>query len=97
MNNMIVRKTAKAGTLESNDIFIMVSPSSTNGIELNLQSIVLAQFGRQIREKILETVAKRGVTQVAIFAQDRGALDYTIEARVETALDRAFAEEEAVK
>jgi citrate lyase subunit gamma (acyl carrier protein) len=94
---MIVSKSAKAGTLESNDIFIMVSPSSTSGIELNLQSIVIAQFGRQIREKILETVAKRGVTQVSIFAQDRGALDYTIEARVETALDRALAEEEAIK
>jgi len=89
---MMVTKTAKAGTLESNDIFIMVSPSETEGVNLELQSIVLAQFGRQIRETILRTVAARGVTRVSILAQDRGALDYTIEARVETALDRALAE-----
>jgi citrate lyase subunit gamma (acyl carrier protein) len=89
---MMVTRTAKAGTLESNDIFIMVSPSEAEGVTLELQSIVLAQFGRQIRETILRTVAERGVTQVSILAQDRGALDYTIEARVETALDRALAE-----
>lgn len=89
---MRVIRTAKAGTLESNDIFIMVSPSEAEGVTLELQSIVLAQFGRQIREAILRTVAARGVTQVSILAQDRGALDYTIEARVETALDRALAE-----
>lgn len=89
---MIVKRTAKAGTLESNDIFIMVSPSEADGVTLEFQSIVLAQFGRQIRETILKTVAARGVTQVNILAQDRGALDYTIEARVETALDRALAE-----
>ena len=89
---MMVTRTAKAGTLESNDIFIMVSPSEAEGVNLKLQSIVLAQVGRQIRETILKTVAARGVTQVSIMAQDRGALDYTIEARVETALDRALAE-----
>lgn len=89
---MKVTKTAKAGTLESNDIFIMVSPSENEGVTLELQSIVLAQFGRQIREAILRTVESRGVTQVSILAQDRGALDYTIEARVETALDRALSE-----
>lgn len=89
---MKLTRTAKAGTLESNDIFIMVSPSEAEGVTLELQSIVLAQFGRQIRETILRTVAARGVTQVSILAQDRGALDYTIEARVETALERALAE-----
>lgn len=91
---MIVTKTAKAGTLESNDIFIMVAPPGTaKGVALELQSIVMAQFGRQIRETILKTVAAMGVTQVSIMAQDRGALDYTIEARVETALERALAAE----
>lgn len=91
---MKLTRTAKAGTLESNDIFIMVSPSEAEGVTLELQSIVLAQFGRQIREVILKTVQARGVTQVSILAQDRGALDYTIEARVETALDRALNEGE---
>jgi citrate lyase subunit gamma (acyl carrier protein) len=91
---MMVTRTAKAGTLESNDIFILVSPAEAEGVTLELQSIVLAQFGRQIRETILRTVAARGVTQVSILAQDRGALDYTIEARVETALDRALADED---
>lgn len=93
---MIVTNTAKAGTLESNDIFIMVSPADKSGVELELSSIVMAQFGRQIRETILNTVRAMGVSQVKILAQDRGALDYTIESRVESALTRALSEEGAV-
>ena len=69
---MKISKTAKAGTLESNDIFIMVSPSESEGVTLELQSIVLAQFGRQIRETILKAVAAKGVTR-PIFWPGTGA------------------------
>lgn len=87
-------KVAKAGTLESNDILIMVMPSETPGIEVELESIVMKQFGEQIRETILKTLNRLGVTDVRIKAQDKGALDYTIEARVETAICRAMEEVE---
>jgi citrate lyase subunit gamma (acyl carrier protein) len=82
--------TAKAGTLESSDILIIVMPQAKEGIEIELQSIVMPQFGRQIRETILKAVKNKGANHCRIMAQDRGALDYTIEARVETALARAL-------
>lgn len=90
---MNITKVAKAGTLESNDILVMVMPADKPGIELELESIVMKQFGDQIRETIMNTLKNLGVADVHIKAQDKGALDYTIEARIETALNRATEEE----
>ncbi|AFQ46076.1 citrate lyase acyl carrier protein [Desulfosporosinus meridiei] len=87
---MKITKVAKAGTLESNDILIMVSPKDRGIIELDLESIVMQQFGEVIEQVILHKVQEMGVEGVSIKAQDRGALDYTIAARVETALNRAI-------
>lgn len=86
---MEIKKVAKAGTLESNDIYIMLMPKDGEGIELELESIVMKQFGDQIERTILETLKELGVTSVLVKAQDKGALDYTIKARVETAVKRA--------
>ncbi|SDI04560.1 citrate lyase acyl carrier protein [Desulfosporosinus hippei] len=87
---MKITKVAKAGTLESNDILIMVSPKDRGIIELDIESIVMQQFGEVIEQVILHKVQEMGVEGVSIKAQDRGALDYTIAARVETALNRAI-------
>lgn len=85
---MKITRPAKAGTLESNDIYIMVMPNEGNGVELHLDSIVMQQFGEEIERVILETVKEVGVEDVIIRAQDKGALNYTIKARVETAIKR---------
>lgn len=90
---MNITKVAKAGTLESNDILIMVMPPEKPGIHVELESIVMKQFGDQIQAVILGTLKALNVTDVQIKAQDKGALDYTIEARMETALRRASEEE----
>lgn len=87
---MKINKIAKAGTPESNDILIIVMPNENAGIELELESIVMNQFGRQIKKVILEKVKELGVENVTIKAQDKGALDYTIKARVQTAIERAM-------
>ncbi len=86
---MKINKVAKAGTLESNDILIMIMPNENNEIELELQSIVEKQFGEQIRKVIMDTLNEAGVHSATVKAQDKGALDYTIRARVKTAIDRA--------
>ncbi len=86
---MRIQRTEKAGTLESNDIFIIVEPIIGNGIEIDLESIVLAQFGTQIHRVIKDTAEGLGVEGIRIVARDRGALDYTIKARLETAIRRA--------
>jgi citrate lyase subunit gamma (acyl carrier protein) len=87
---MNITKVAKAGTLESNDILIMVSPNENGGVELQLESIVIKQFGDQIRKVILDKVDEMNIDNISIKAQDKGALDYVIAARVETAIKRAI-------
>ncbi|CDI50771.1 citrate lyase acyl carrier protein [Clostridium tetani] len=86
---MKVNKVAKAGTLESNDILVMVMPSDKPGIEIELESIVMKQFGDQIHKVLSEKAQELGLDGVKIQAQDKGALNYTIEARLETAVNRA--------
>jgi citrate lyase subunit gamma (acyl carrier protein) len=87
---MKITKVAKAGTLESNDILIMVMPNDSGKVELELESIVMLQFGDVIRKVILHKVEEMGVESITIKAQDKGALDYTIGARLETAIRRAI-------
>lgn len=85
---MEIKKIGKAGTLESCDILITVAPGN-NGIEIELESDVKKQFEKQIRQVISDTVKQYKIEDVFIKAQDKGALDYAIKARTETALLRA--------
>ena len=86
---MEINKPAKAGTMESNDIYVMIMPNPKGGIEINLQSIVMKQFGEEIKSVILDTLVELGVKNIIVNAQDKGALNYTIKARIETAVKRA--------
>ena len=85
---MIITQTAAAGTLESSDITVTVLTES-DGVKIDLESSVYQQYGESILKTIREVVESLGVTAVKIVAFDRGALDCTIRARVETALLRA--------
>jgi len=86
---MEINKPAKAGTMESNDIYVMIMPNPKGGIEINLQSIVMKQFGDEIEKVIRVTLEEFGVKNIIVNAQDKGALNYTIKARMETAIKRA--------
>lgn len=80
---------AFAGTLESGDIRVQLSPSEIPGIHVNLESSVEHQFGDQIRAVIRETLSGLGLDSVNVDATDKGALDCTIRARVTAAAVRA--------
>ena len=80
-------KNAVAGTLESGDILIQIAPG--DGLQVELQSSVAAQFGRQIKAVITDTLKGLGVENASIKATDKGALDCTIRARVTAAVVRA--------
>ena len=86
---MEINKPSKAGTMESNDIYVILTPNPKEGIKINLQSIVMKQFGEEIERVILETLKELGVENVIVTAKDKGALNYTIKARIETATKRA--------
>ena len=80
-------KNAVAGTLESGDIMIQIAPG--DGLQVDLQSSVSAQFGRQIKAVITETLEGLGIDNAYVKATDKGALDCTIRARVTAAVVRA--------
>lgn len=85
---MKLTKNAIAGTLESSDAQIMVAPGN-HGREIELNSTVKKQYGKQILKTIHEVLDNLEVEDVVLSIQDQGALDCTIRARVETALLRA--------
>jgi citrate lyase subunit gamma (acyl carrier protein) len=85
---MEILQNSVAGTMESSDIMINMEPGSGD-IEIDLQSIVEKQFGREIRRAIHETLESMDVKSVRIKAVDKGALDCVIRARVKTAVYRA--------
>ena len=85
---MEIRKPAVAGTLESSDCMVTVEPGQGQ-IELDLDSVVIRQYGRQIRKVINETLARLNVSDAKITVVDKGALDCTIKARVECAVYRS--------
>ena len=91
---MKVLKAAVSGTMESSDIMVTIEPKSEGGIELELTSSVMQQFGRRIEEVIRETLQGLGVENAAVNAVDKGALDCTVRARVSAAALRAAGQEE---
>lgn len=92
---MDIKKPAQAGTMESGDVYVTVEPSTAGEPEIILESLVLEQYGRQILQTVRETLETCQVTGVKITVRDRGALDFAIRSRVETALLRAGEEGEA--
>ncbi|SCH71848.1 MULTISPECIES: citrate lyase acyl carrier protein [unclassified Romboutsia] len=79
---------ASAGTLESSDIQIILEPNE-NGIVIELESTVKAQFGEQIENVIKETLKELNVENAKVFANDKGAIDPVIKSRVQTAVYRS--------
>lgn len=77
---------ASAGTYESSDCNITVEKSDT--LIVTIESIVFEQFGDQIKEVILNTLKENNIKNIKVEIFDKGALDYTVKSRLETALKR---------
>lgn len=84
---MVIEKSAMAGTLESSDAQVTVEPG--DGLEINISSSVLNQYGRQIKATVLETLERLDVKDGKVTVVDKGALDCTLKARVECAVFRS--------
>ena len=84
---MEILKSAAAGTLESSDCLVTVEPGE--GIQLDLSSSVMNQYGRQIKAAVLETLDRLGVQNANVTVVDKGALECTLKARVECAVFRS--------
>lgn len=85
---MKIENNAIAGTLESSDLQVAIEPIES-GIELDITSSVMNQYGRQIKATVMETLQRLEVTNAKVTIVDKGALDCTIKARVECAVFRS--------
>lgn len=84
---MHISHAAIAGTLESSDLVVKVSPCE-EGLDITINSEVYKQFGAQITAVVNETLAAFNITQGQIIVEDKGALDCVIRARMQTAILR---------
>jgi citrate lyase subunit gamma (acyl carrier protein) len=84
---MDIVKPATAGTMQSSDLIVHVEPADR--LEIQIESTVKQQFEPLIRERVEAVLSRHAVMRAIVKVSDRGALDYAIEARVETALKRA--------
>ena len=84
---MKIQKKAQAGTMQSSDLMVLVEPA--DDVVIEIESTVKRQFHHLIRAKIDQVLRSYGVTAGKVRVTDRGALDYAIEARLETALERS--------
>lgn len=87
---MKLRKNSQAGSLESNDVLVLVKPGDNDfEMKLEIDSIVINQFGDRIKEIAEKKLKEMNVENAHVKIQDKGALDCTIEARIEAAIKRA--------
>ena len=85
-----LNKAAQAGTLESSDMLVNIAPAESGaGITLQLASPTMQQYGEHIRGVILGVLKDCKVTDATVDANDKGAVDFVIEARIKTAILRA--------
>jgi citrate lyase subunit gamma (acyl carrier protein) len=77
---------AQAGTIESSDCLVTVKHD--DGIKIVIESTVFDAFGDQIEAVIKKTLSLKKIENIYVHIQDKGALDYAIEARLLTALKR---------
>ena len=84
---MKIGRSAAAGSLESSDAMVTISPGE--GLTVEIESVVMKQFGPAFAAAVRQELARQGVEDAQVRVQDKGALECTIRARVETAILRA--------
>lgn len=85
---MEIKVKAVAGTLESSDMYVIIEPNAT-GIELEIESVVMGQYGDDVRRVILESLGELGVTSAKVLVNDKGAIEPVIKSRIQTVVTRA--------
>jgi len=89
-------KTAsQAGTFESSDVIFLIEPLPENtGRKIELFSTVLHQYGESFNKIVVEMLDQFNLTDIHLIAKDKGALEPTIKARLETAIRRSLGMQE---
>jgi citrate lyase subunit beta/citryl-CoA lyase len=78
------------GETVRSDCYVELELKESAGIKLNIKSKVESMYGESIRELILDMCKFFSLRNAKIIVEDYGALPFTIAARFETAIKRAF-------
>jgi len=90
-----ILREAKAGLDESGDVLVCLSPAEENsGVQIDIESTPMSPLGDQIRALAMGVIEGYGLKDLKLTIRDKGALDYVIRARVQTAIERAVKEGE---
>lgn len=88
---MEIINRAVVGSLESNDVMIIIEPLKDN-LEISIESIVYDQFHDDIKDAIEYICNEFELKNAKILVNDRGALECTLKARMEAAIMRSKGE-----
>jgi len=87
--------STQSGTFESSDVIFLIEPLPENsGRRLEISSTVMQQFGADFHRIVVEMLDKYDMTDIHLIAKDKGALEPTIKARLETVIKRSLGEQE---
>lgn len=87
---MKILKSSQAGSFESSDLMVLIEPVEENsGRKIEVDSTVMLQYGEDIQRIVVETLDIFEIFDIHLIVKDKGALDATLKARLETAITRA--------
>ena len=87
---MIIKK-ASAGTLESCDALVTITLNPEyESPKIDIESPLLATYGREMQSQVEKILEQFNIQQIQIKIIDRGAINYVLQARVETAIRRVL-------
>jgi citrate lyase subunit gamma (acyl carrier protein) len=82
---------AQSGTFESSDVIFLIEPMpNQSGRKIDLSSTVMQQYGVSFRKIVVDMLDHYELTDIHLIAKDKGALEPTIKARLETAIKRSL-------
>ena len=82
---------AQSGTFESSDVIFLIEPlPEDTGRKIEISSTVMQQFGNSFRQIVDKVLDEYELTDIHLIAKDKGALEPTIQARLETAIRRSL-------
>ncbi len=85
--------SSQAGTFESSDLIVLIEPlMNESGRKVEIESIVLLQYGENLKSIVTEMLDQFELTDVHLIVKDKGALEPVVRARMETAILRSLSQ-----
>jgi len=81
-------ETGRRGADVRSDCWLKLTPTTSGGIQLQMNSKVKAMYGSSIEQLVLQGLKYFDITNVIVEIEDSGALPFTIMARLETTVRR---------